>query len=391
MTFPYASDNTFLTPDVIAREALILLQSNLVAPRLFDRRFERDLNRGAKVGSKVSVRRRSLGVVDEYDGSTINVRDIDETSYDICLEKHFDASIKITSADLTLDLAEFSDQVLAPRIVEMGEKIDSYALTKLTDVPNVAGPSETTPAALPDSIADMALVRKTLNDLKVPLRDRVQIVSTEYEAVILGVDSFVEADKSGATDALREAEVGRLSGFSFFMGQNVPTTTHTSGTQTSFTTNGALLKGATTITYDGAAVATGTLVEGDIIEIAGYGGAVVAALATAAGSAGTVTIKEPLREDVADNTAVTVYDGGGNTRQCHGAAFHPQCFAFVAVPLELPIGTPGSYLTDPATGLALRTVFDWDRNLKSDVLSIDILVGARMIDGRLGAQIVKDI
>ena len=383
--------NIFLTPDVIAREALVLLQSNLVATRLFDRRFENDLNAGAKVGDTIRIRRRSQGVVDEYNGSTVTVRDIQETSYTITLEKHFDATVKITSTDRTLDLLDFSEQVLAPRMVEMGEKIDSYALTKLNDIPNVAGPSEDAPAALPSSISDMALVEKTLNDLKVPMRPRFQIVSTEYKATLLGVDSFVEVDKSGSDSALRDAEIGRLSGFESFMDQNVDSTTFTSGTQTAAVVNGALLKGVSSIVYDGAAVAAGTLIEGDIITIAGYGNAVIAANSAASSNAGTLTIKEPLREDVADDVVITVYDGGGNTRQLHGAVFHPQCLAFVAVPLDKPASADSSFFNDPATGLSIRAVFDWDRDLKSDVLSLDILVGARMIDGRMGAQVVKNI
>ena len=48
-----------------------------------------------------------------------------------------------------------------------------------------------------DSIADMAQVRRGLNDLKVPMRGRQQIVSSEYEQSLLSVDSFVEADKAG--------------------------------------------------------------------------------------------------------------------------------------------------------------------------------------------------
>lgn len=384
--------NIFLTPDEIAREALVLLQSNLVATRLFDRQFERDLNKGAKVGDTIRVRRRGAGVVDEYNGSSITVRDIQETSYTITLEKHFDASIKITSTELALELKDFSEQVLAPRMVEMGEQIDSYALTKLKDIPNVAGPSETAPAALPDSIADMALVEKTLNDLKVPMRPRFQIVSTEYKATLLGVDAFTKVNESGSDDALRDAALGRLMGFESFMAQNVPTSTFTSGTQTDVDVDGALTKGATTIVYDGGSVASGTLLEGDILEIAGYGNAVVAATSTASTGAGSVTIKEPLREDVADNTAITVYDGGGNTRQCHGAVFHPRCLAFVAVELDEPISAQNAaFIADPATGLSIRAVYDWDRDLKADVLSLDILVGARMIDGRLGAQIVKNI
>ena len=384
--------NNFLTPDIIAREALALLQSNLVATRLFSRRYEADLNGGAKVGDSIRIRRRSQGVVDEYTGTSITVRDIEETNHSITLEKHFDASIKITDKERTLDLVDFSEQVLAPRMVEMGEKIDSYGLTKLKDLPNVAGPSEDAPAALPDSISDMALVEKTMNDLKTPLNPRFQIASTEYKATLLSVDSFVEVDKSGATTALRQAQVGPIMGFNTFMGQNVPTSTHTSGTMSTAVVNsaGGIAKGETQIPYDGGDAAAGTFKEGDIVEIGGYGNAVIAEDHTASSNAGTFKIKEPLREDVADDAAITVYDGGGNDRQCHGAVFHPDAFAFVAVPLEKPASAEASYIEDPATGLRIRAVMDYDRDLKSDVLSLDILVGAVMIDGRLGAQIVKN-
>lgn len=389
--------NSFLTPDVIAREALVLLQSNLVSLRLFSRRYESDLNAGAKVGDTIRIRRRSQGVVDEYNGSTVTIRDIIETNNSITLEKHYDATIKITDKERTLDLIDFSEQVLAPRMVEMGEKIDTYALTKILHLPNAAGPSETAPAALPNSIGTMALVEKTMNDLKTPLAPRFQIASSEYKATILGVDSFVEADKSGATDALRRAEIGSIMGFDTFMGQNVPTSTFTSGTQTSAVINNGAggntnnQAGDTTIVYDGAAVAAGTLLANDIVTIAGYGGVVVAANATASSSAGSFTIREPLRESLTDDVAMTVYDGGGNTRQCHGAVFHPDAFSFVAVPLDLPVSAEAAYMQDPASGLSIRAVFDYDRDLKSDILSLDILVGAAMIDGRLGAQIIKNI
>ncbi len=386
--------NTFLTPNIIAAEALVLLQSNLVATRLFSRRYEADLNPGSKVGDTIRLRRRSQGVVDEYTGSSITIRDIEETNINLTLEKHFDASIRITDRERTLDIVDFSEQVLAPRMVEMGEVIDTYALTKLKNIPNVAGPSSAAPAALPASIAAMALVEKTLNDQKVPLRPRYQIASTEYKATILGVDSFVEVDKSGADSALRLAEIGPIMGLSTFMAQNVDTSTHTSGTGTTALVDGSgvpLPKGASSIPMDGAAGATDTYLAGDIISIAGYGNVVVAADVTFSGNAGIVTIVEPTREDIADNAVTTMYDGGGLDREQHGAVFHPDCLAFVSAPLDLPAGAEAAYIQDPATGLSIRAVYDYDRDLKADVLSLDILVGALMVDGRLGAQIVKDV
>lgn len=386
--------NTFLTPDMIATEALVLLQSNLIATRLFSRRYEADLNPAMKVGDRVRIRRRSQGVVDEYNGTSITIRDVQETNTTLILEKHFDASIKITDKERTLNIVDFSEQVLAPRMVEMGERIDSYALGKLKDIPNPAGPSEAAPAALPASIGDMANVEKTINDLKVPTVPRYQVASTTYKATLLGVTSFVEVDKSGASDALRAAEIGRIMSFDTFMGQNVDTATFTSGTQTTMVVDGSgspIAKGATTIPYDGAGVAAGTLLVGDIVNIAGYGNVVIATADTAVTSAGSIIIKEPLREDVADNAAAVNYDGGGNTRAQHGAVFHPDCFAFVTAPLDLPVSAEAAYIQDEATGLSIRAVYDYDRDAKADVLSLDILVGALMADGRLGAQIILNV
>lgn len=378
--------NTFLNPDIVAREALVLLQSELVATRLFSRDYETDLNAGAKVGDTIRIRRRGAGVVDEYNGSTVTIRDITETSIPLTLEKHFDATVKITDRERTLDIVSFSQQVLAPRMVEMGEKIDAYALTKLKDLPNVAGPAD---VSLPNSIADMALVRKALNDLKVPMSPRFQIVSTEYEATLLGVGEFVKVNESGETSALREAELGSLMGFRSFMAQNVDTTEHTAGTGTTAAVSADVAAGATSIPYDTAAGATDTFLAGDIVTIAGYGNVVVDADVTSVANAGTLTIREPLREAVADTTGLTLYDGNEGTYEHHGAAFHPNALAFVAVPLDTPMAAESSYIQDPVTGLSIRATYDYDRDLKSDVLSLDILVGAKMIDGRLGAQILK--
>ena len=180
-------------------------------------------------------------------------------------------------------------------------------------------------------------------------------------------------------------------GLRTFMGQNVPTTAHTTGTMFSCVVNGALAAGATSIVFDGAASGS-TLKENDIIEIAGYGNAVVAA-DVGAGTTGTITIREPLTAIVADDTAVLVTDNISgdleNTWECHGAAFHPDAFAFVSAPLDIPASATGSYIQDAASGLSIRAVYDYDNGLKADVLSLDILCGAAMVDGRLGAQIIE--
>ena len=380
--------NTFLTPSVIAREALLLLESNMVAASLFDRRYESMFTGNEKVGDTITIRRRDDAAVTEYNGSTVTEQELTETGVTLQLEKHYDATIKVTSVDMTLEIQQFSEQILAPTMLNIAETVDAYALTKLKDLPNVFGPSASAVGALPASIADMASVRKGMNDLKIPMRGRMQIASTEYEQELLSVDSFVEADKAGTTQALREASIGRLLGLDTFMDQNVDSTTHTTGAGgEAGTINGAHAKGATSLTVASMGNAA-TYLTNDILNIAGYGGVVVAANATMDGSGdGTITIKEPLRDAVADTTVITPYETD-DSWELHGAAFHPRAFAFATVPLALPQGGFGSAnMAD--RGLSIRVVYDYDRNLKSDVLSLDVLCGAKMVDGRLGGQILK--
>lgn len=382
--------NTLLTLDLVAREALMLLRSTLVGSRLFDRRYEASFTGDEAVGDTIRVRRRGVGTVREF-SSSITVDDITETKVDLTLEKHYDVSFAVTSKQWTLDLQNFSEQLLAPNVLALAEQVDAYALTKMKDLPNVGGPSESSPAALPTTVAHLAAIDRKLNDQKVPMGDRVQLVSPTYKEALLSIDSFVEADKRGdGGTAIEGARMGRLMAMNHFMDQNVPTATHTSGTQTSAVVNGAVAAGATSIVYDGAAVATGTLKEGDIITIAGYGNAVIAADSAAVSNAGTLTIKEPVKNGgIADDAAITVYDGGGNTRKLQGAAFHPRAFAMASVPLAIPMEAEGAIAE--YEGLAIRVIRDYDINAKKSIISLDCLVGATLIDGALGCQVIQNI
>lgn len=384
--------NTFITTDLVAREALMLLRNNLVATRLFDRRYQANFTGEEKIGDTVNIRRRDEGTVQEFT-TTITAADNVETSTQLTLEKHFDASFSVTTRDLTLEIQDFSAQLLAPRMIRLAEAVDTYALTKLQHLPNVGSVSAYTgntadvPANLPNSAASMAQVRKTMNELRIPLSPRVQICSPEYEATLLGVDTFVEADKRGdAGSALENASIGRVMGFDYFMAQNVDDSTFTSGTFTTGDIVGAHSAGATSLSIDGTVGATDTVKAGDLLNIAGYGNVVVAADATAVTNAITITIVEALKKDVADNAVVTKFGGSGETFARHGAAFHPRAFAFASVPLAIPPEAEGSVVS--FDGLAIRAVRDYNISTKTSVMSLDVLVGARMVDGELGVQII---
>lgn len=387
--------NSFITTDLVAREALLLLRNNLVATMLFDRRYEGNFSGEEKIGDTVRIRRRDEGEVTEFT-SSISADTVVETNVNLTLEKHFDASFSVTSRELTLDIQDFSSQVLAPRIIKLAERVDSYCLSKLHHLPNVggvgtlAGTAADVPDALPDSIGDLAQVRKTLNELKVPLTGRVQICSPDYEATLLSTENFMTADKRGdGGTALEAAAIGRVMGFDYFMGQAVDDASFTSGTFTTGALSADAAKGATSLAIDGTVGATDTLNAGDILNLAGYGNVVVAALATATANAMTVTIVEPLAEPVLNNVVVTKFGASAEVFQRHGAAFHPRAFAFASIPLVVPPEAEGTTMN--FEGLAIRAIRQYDITTKKSIMSLDVLVGAAMVDGRLGCQIIKEV
>jgi len=388
--------NTFITTDLVAREALLLLRNNLVAAMLFDRRYENNFTGEEKIGDTVRIRRRDEGAVQEFT-TTITKDTIDETNVSLTLEKHFDASFEVTSKQLTLDIQDFSEQVLAPRMIRLAEAVDTYALSKLKHLPNVAmvntpyaSANGDVPDNLPNSIASLAQARQTLNELRVPLAGRVQIASPSYETTLLSVGDFMTAEKRGdGGSALEMASLGRIMGLDTFMAQNVDDSTFTSGTYTDGDIVGDHAIGATSLSLDGLAGATDTLVAGDMLYIAGYGNVTVAANATATTSAVTVTIVEPLTAVVANNAVVSKFGASGETFQRHGAIFHPRAFAFASVPLVIPPEAEGTVMS--FDGLAIRAIRDYDISTKRSIMSLDVLVGAAMVDGRLGAQVVRDV
>ena len=66
-----------------------------------------------------------------------------------------------------------------------------------------------------------------LTDAKIPLNGRWVVVPPWFYGLLLKDDRFVDASKSGSTEALRNGQVGRAAGFDVLQSHNVPNTTGT--------------------------------------------------------------------------------------------------------------------------------------------------------------------
>ena len=207
--------NQFLTADIIAREALMLLRNNAVMSKLVHRDYSDEFVAG--VGDTITIRKPAKFVAKEFK-SNIEVQDATTDSTTVTMDKHLDVSFAVTSKEMTLDIADFSAQLLVPAMQAFSDKIDNYILSLATaDVTNKV-------ASTGNIQNDIVDARKYLTQAAAPLTERNFVYNSNVEAELLKTDLFVSAEKVGDEGtALREASLGRKFGLDFYVDQNADT------------------------------------------------------------------------------------------------------------------------------------------------------------------------
>ena len=207
--------NTFLTMDMIAKEALMILRNNAVMAGLVHRDYSNDFVAG--VGDTITIRKPATFTVKDFVESTgITVQDATEEKQTVKMDKFYDVSFAVTSKDLTMNISDFSAQLLVPAMMAFRDKIDAEIIKVAETATNKVTHAEGLIAP-----ADVISVRKLLNDGATPLSMRSLVVGTQAEADLLSSELFVSADKVGGTEGLKEASLGRKFGFDTYVDQNV--------------------------------------------------------------------------------------------------------------------------------------------------------------------------
>ena len=207
--------NTFLTMDMIAKEALMILRNNAVMAGLVHRDYSNDFVAG--VGDTITIRKPATFTVKDFVESTgITVQDATEEKQTVKMDKFYDVSFAVTSKDLTMNISDFSAQLLVPAMMAFRDKIDAEIIKVAETATNKVTHAEGLIAP-----ADVISVRKLLNDGATPLSMRSLVVGTQAEADLLSSELFVSADKVGSTEGLKEASLGRKFGFDTYVDQNV--------------------------------------------------------------------------------------------------------------------------------------------------------------------------
>ena len=374
--------NTLVTSKAIARESLPVLEANKVMAGLVHTDYKNDFK---EKYNTVTVTKPAKFTAVEFDGDlTGEYQDVTQGSVDVTLNYIASVDMKITSEQMTMEIAQFNEEITIPAIEAITQQIDSKILGLYVDVPYFYGASGTTP----DELGDISQARKILQGNKAPISNRSLVIDEEAEAKFGVLDAFINQNYVGTTQGLTEAALGRKLGMNVFMDQNVPT--HTAGLYSALTdvtiTTGAA--DATSIVLTSAAgTSTATLLKGDIFTLDGKQYVVTATTAAAASGVVTVAIYPALEKAFGDMTAVTVAFADV-TAKAHTAnlAFNKNAFAFVVRPL-MPAAGQDSYTTS-VNGINIRVTMGYDFDTKSNIVSYDCLYGVKTLYPELAAVLL---
>jgi hypothetical protein len=410
--------NTTLTADIIAREAVMILDNNCVMGNLVYRGYEEEFTNkvnGYKVGDTISIRRPTDFTV--RSGATASGQDVVEGKFAITVDTQEGVDFAFTSSDLTLKIGDLSERVIKPAMVQLANSIDRKLTGLYKDVYNWVG----TPGQTVDSFKDFALAPARLDSLGVPQDGRSAVLSTDDEWGMLGSQTALYM-QGVAKDAYREGMLGRIGGIDTYSSQNI--TTHVGGTRDNTTpVTKSAGTGALSTTYAASKDtgtmqlstsgwdASATIKKGDVFTIDTVYAVnpvtkatlpylqqfVVCADVTADGTTSnetTITISPPIIATGAFQTVsaapvagktITVL-GTASTGYPQNLVFHKNAFSLVMVPMVKPPGAV-DVARRSYKGYSVRVIPYYDGSNDVSNWRLDVLYGVKTVDRRLATRL----
>lgn len=401
--------NAIITPTIIAKEAIMQLENNLVLGNNVHREYKKEF---VKVGNSVNVRMPVDFTV--TDGATRSNQDVVEKNSTVKVDKRKHVSWKFSTQDLTLSVEEYSERYIKPAMIRLGNQVDADIAALYKYVYHANGTAGTTPA----TFMSVAGAAQKMDEVAVPNDGQRKLVINPAAHWSLADGLKGVNNQKRVEDFIGKGYLSNIADFEIFGSQNVKS--HTKGVATGTPlVNGA----AQSVTYasltsgdsfwqsnlvtDGWTASTaGILKAGDVFTIAGVyavnpiskdsTGALqqftVISDATSDGTTNaTLTVSPPLITSgvhqtisgaPADNAAITVVNG-------HAAnlAFHKNAFALVMCPLELP-DSAGFKARESYNGMSVRVVKDYDIDSDEEIIRLDILYGVKAVDPRLAVRLL---
>jgi len=423
--------HTLLTPTMIAKEALRLLKNNLVMGNLVYRAYESEIPGTPKVGGSVQIRKPvRFRVKKTRIRSTATITE-QYVTLTVATQAH--VSWNFFSVDLTLSIEQYSERYIRPAAAALANQVDSDLLALYKDVANSV--HDSTGYVTPGYFMVLGSAMQRLDEEACPPDERVVVFNPAAHwnfANALSNWNF----KEGGEAALRKGFLGKIAGCDVFMDQNVKShTVGNLGTDTSEQSTGLIRIGTTADSAVGGGLrAAGTGVDitgnswiilqglpntstasffaGDVITIATCFSVnpmsgestgslrqfVVTTAATATDKTSTDSVISvdyyPQMIETGPYATVNTIPATmskvwveGFTKKSYpqNLAFHKNAFALVMVPLQKPDGQWAA--TETEDGYSIRVVKDYDIDVDSEIIRLDVLYGVKTIYPELACRI----
>jgi hypothetical protein len=390
---------------MITRKALEILENNLVITRNVNRQYDDSYAvEGAKIGTTLRIRLPDRALV--TDGAALQVQDDNEqfTTLTVASQKHI--GVNFTTAEMTMQLDDFAERVLKPRISQLAASIDADVANSFNNIYQSVG----TPGTTPGTSLVLLQAQQKLNEAAAGMSPRYATVNPAANAALVEgmkglfnpVSTISKQFKSGLMGE------GILGYDELAMSQSIKQFTTGSRTGT-ITVNGTVsTQGQATITLNGT---TGnTLKKGDVFTIANVFAVnpqtrestgslqqfVVTEDITAAASAFT-NVKIAPAIYTSGNALATVnsfpqsgaavtFLGGASSQYPQNLVYHRDAIAFATADLLLPQGVDMAS-RQVHNGVSMRVVRQYDINNDRMPCRIDVLYGYSVIRPQMAVRL----
>jgi hypothetical protein len=333
------------------------------------------------------------------DGAALQVQDDNEqyTTLTVASQKHI--GVNFTSAELTMQLDDFAERVLKPRISQLASSIDADVANSYKYIGNTVG----TPGSTPSTSLVLLQAQQKLNENAAVMNPRYATVNPAANAGLVEglkglfnpTDTISKQFKNGmmGTGVLGYDEIN--------MSQSIKQFTTGSRTATGGTTSAAVTaEGATTIAITGAGNAA-TINIGDVFTVADcysvnpqtrestgslFQFVAVAATTLDGSGAGNITVAPIYSAANALATVLTLpatskavtFVGAASTQYPQNMVYHKDAITFATADLLLPQGVDMAARA-VHNGISLRIVRQYDINNDRMPCRIDVLYGYSVI------------
>lgn len=394
--------NSILTIDMITRKALEILENNLVLTRTVNRQYDDSFAvEGAKIGSTLRIRLPDRALV--TDGAALQVQDDNEqyTTLTVSSQKHI--GVNFTTAELTMQLDDFAERVLKPRISQLASSIDADVANSFKYIGNSVGTPGTTPAT---SLVLLQAQQK-LNENAAVMSPRYATVNPAANAALIEGMKGLFNPVSAISKQFKNGVFGEgILGYDELnMSQSIKQFTTGSRTGTVTVSTTVTAEGSTSIVLTG--LGSTVIKAGDVFTIANVYAVnpqtrestgslyqFVALADVTASTTATVTVPAMYSASQALATvdalpvsgAAVTFLGAASTQYPQNLIYHRDAITFATADLLLPQGVDMAS-RQVHNGISLRVVRQYDINNDRLPCRIDVLYGYSVIRPQMAVRL----